>query len=449
MSSFNIKRGKDIQLKGEARREYIDVLAPQRVAIQPPDFRGLKARVLVKEGEKVQRGSVVIEDKDIDGLNLLSPISGTVKAINRGAKRALLSIVIENDKSNDSRDFKKYSAADIKKLKRKDIVASLLEGGLWPTIRQRPFGKIASPQDKPKSIFVRAINTDPLAADTDFILNDQEKDFQAGLNILTNLTDGKVHLCIKDTANSAALTSAEGVEVHLFSGPHPAGNVGTHIHHVDPINKGDVVWYVEAQDVVRIAQLFSTGQYPNRCVVALTGEGAKDNVYAFTLQGASIKDLLSGTDFAGKRCLTGSVLSGRDVGADGFLGFYDSQITIVPEGGNREFLGWLVPGFKKYTLSHTYASAFLPEKPVSLDTDENGGHRAIVLNHLYDSYVALDVVTYFLLKAILAEDIDEAERLGILECDPEDFALCTFVCPSKVNVGSIIRQGLDIIEKEG
>lgn len=449
MASFNIITGKDIKLRGAARKEYIDVLSPKTVAIQPPDFRGLKPRVLVKEGDSVKRGSVIMEDKAIDGLKLLSPVAGKVKAVNRGAKRALMSVVVENNKSTDAENFKKYDASGISGLKRDEIIQNLLAGGLWPCVRQRPFAKVASPSDMPKVIFVRATNTDPLAADADFILNDQEQDFQNGLDIISKLTDGKTHVCVKNTANSAALTSAKGVEVHLFSGPHPAGNIGTLIHKVDPINKGDIVWYIEAQDVIRIAQLFSTGQYPNRCVVALTGEGVKDNVYAFAITGTSFKDLLSGSKLDGNRCITGSVLSGRDVGQEGFLGFYDSQITVIPEGGTREILGWLVPGFKKYTLSHTYASAFLPEKEVSLDTDENGGHRAIVLNHVYDSYVALDVVTFFLLKAIIAEDIDEAERLGILECDEEDFALCTFACPSKTDVGAIIRRGLDIIEKEG
>ncbi|MBZ0166836.1 MAG: NADH:ubiquinone reductase (Na(+)-transporting) subunit A, partial [Candidatus Omnitrophica bacterium] len=200
---------------------------------------------------------------------------------------------------------------------------------------------------------------------------------------------------------------------------------------------------------IRIGQLILDGVYPNQVIVALTGEGCEKNVHARTVQGAAIKDLLPKTDFQGQRCLTGSVFNGRDIGADGFIGFYDTQISVIPEGGRRELLGWLMPGAKKYTLSHTYLSAFLPEQVSSLDTDENGGHRAIVLNDIYDKYTTLDVVTYFLLKAVIAGDVDEAERLGILECDAEDFALCSFACPSKTNVGAIIRRGLDVIEKEG
>ena len=256
-------------------------------------------------------------------------------------------------------------------------------------------------------------------------------------------------MCISSGAKSKALTQTKGVQTHQFSGPHPAGNVSTHIHHIDPIHKGDMVWYVEAQDVVRIASLLLNGAYPTERVVAVTGEGAVRRVYMKTCVGAPLATLLHSADLSQMRCLSGSVLTGRDVGADGHLCFYDSQITVIPRGGQRKLLGWMLPGFNKYTFSKTYASAFLPEKEMSLDTDENGSHRAMVLNHIYDSLVPLDIMTYFLLKAVIAGEIEEAENLGILECDEEDFALCSFACPSKTDVGGIIGEGLALIEREG
>lgn len=449
MGKYTFTKGKDIKLKGAVSDDVIKVPSPKLVAVQPPDFRGLKPRLAVQEGDAVKKGSPLLTDKEVDGLCVVSPVSGKVKAINRGHKRALLSVVVENDGKDTAEGFKSYKADQISKIKRDELIQELLAAGLWPMIRQRPFSKIASPAGQPKSIFVHAINTEPLAADVAKVLEGKEKLFQAGIDALTVLTSGKVHICAKEGVQLDVLTGAKGAECHQFSGPHPTGNVSTLIQAVDPINKGDIVWYVEAQDVARIGQFLLDGAYPQEVMVALTGEGCDKNAYARTVQGASLKELLPQTKFEGKRCLTGSVLNGRDIGADGFVGFYDAQVSVIPEGGRRELLGWLMPGAKKYTLSHTYLSAFLPEDTVSLDTDENGGHRAIVLNDTYDKYTTLDIVTFFLLKAVIAGDIDEAERLGILECDPEDFALGTFACPSKVNVGAIIRRGLDVIEKEG
>jgi Na+-transporting NADH:ubiquinone oxidoreductase subunit A len=293
------------------------------------------------------------------------------------------------------------------------------------------------------------MNTGPLAADVDFILQGKEEQFQAGLDALRRLTKGKVYLCVKHGAQSKALTRARGVETHYFAGPHPAGNVSTHIHYLDPIHKGDHVWYAEAQDVARIGSLFLEGVYPAERVVAVTGEGAGRKFYAKTIVGAPVSLLLQGSGLKGMRCISGNVLAGKDVGKNGFLSFYDSQVTVIPEGGKRTFLGWLSPGSDKYTFSKTFVSSFLPEKAVSLTTDKQGSDRAIVLNHIYDPLVSLDIMPYFLLKAVIGGDIEEAEKLGILECDEEDFALCSFACPSKTDVGGIIREGLELIEKEG
>lgn len=450
MGNFSIKQGRNIHLKGTARQKAVDIPLPQRVAIQPSDFRGLKPRLTVKVNDSVKVGTPVFTDKNIPEIRVASPASGKVVAINRGDKRALLSIVIETDGRQEAETYPKFGEDQITGIAKADVTELLLKGCLWPTIRQRPFSKVADPHKKPKSIFIHAMNTEPLALDVDVILEGREREFQVGLDILKQLTDGDVHLCAKKGSKSMALTNARRVKTHTFSGPHPAGNVSTHIHYVDPINKGDLVWYVEAQDVLRIAGLFLNGKYPADRAVAVTGEGAEGHQsYVKTIIGAPLSSLLGGHTPQGMRYISGSVLRGREVGSDGFICFYDSQITVIPEGGKRELLGWLSPGFDKYTFSKTYASSFLPEGEVSLDTDEHGGHRAIVLNNIYDSLVALDVMVYFLLKAVISGNIEEAEQLGILECDEEDFALCTFVCPSKTDVGGIISEGLALIEKEG
>lgn len=449
MASFTIKNGKNIKLAGGAKKETATPGLPAKVGIQPPDFRGLKPRLAVKEGDQVKVGSPVLTDKAIEGLQIVSPASGRVVAINRGDKRALLSIVIEIDGKQDKETFDIYSASQLSGLKREDVIKNLLNSGLWPVIRQRPFTKIANPKDAPKSIFVHAMSTEPLAADVDYLLEGKTADFQAGLSILKKLTDGAVNLCIDNASKSEVFTNIKDAQVHRFSGPHPTGNVGTHIHYVDPIQKGDLVWFVEAVDVARVGALFLKGTYPFEKTVAVTGEGAKNKVYVKSVEGAPVSFLAQGSDLQKVRCISGSVFSGRNVGAEGFIGFYNQQLMLLPEGGKRELLGWLTPGFNKFSFSHTYPTAFLPSENVSLTTDENGSHRAIVLNHVYDSLNTLDILTYFLLKAIYVNDIEEAEKLGILECDSEDFALCTFACPSKVDVAAIIREGLEVIEHEG
>lgn len=451
MSKYKVIEGRNIKIKGTAKKEIVDLALPKQAAIQPPDFKGLKPRVVVKVGDYVKVGSPIISDKVIEGLKIVSPVSGKITAVNRGDKRALIDIIIESDGNQEAESFQKFDKNSLGSISREDIIKTILNGGMWPCLRQRPFSQIARPTTSPKSIFIHAINTEPLALDVDFILNGQEERFQAGCDILSKLTDGKVHLCTAEGSTSKSLSSTKNVDIHTFHGPHPAGNVGTHIHYIDPIKKGDTVWYIEAQDVLRLADLFLNGVYPTERIVAITGEKAtvKNRVYTKTIIGAPLSILLQGSDLTGARCISGSILNGREVGANGFVGFYDSQISIIPEGGNREFLGWLVPGFNKYTFTKTFASAFLPEKEASLDTDTNGAHRAIVLNHLYDELVPLDIMTYFLLKAIIAGDIEESERLGILECDEEDFTLCSFACPSKTDVSGIIRQGLAVIQKEG
>ncbi len=449
MAVFRIKQGRDIRLTGAASKEIDTLPLPGKAVIQFSDFKGLKPRLCAKVNDAVKVGSPLFEDKTYPQIKVASPLSGKVSAIQIGEKRALLEIVIESDGKQDAVTFPKYNKDQIANISSRDVTKRLLEGGLWPVIRQRPFSKIPHPDVAPKSIFIHAMNTEPLALAVDFILEGKEERFQAGIEVLRRLTKGKVYLCAGEGAQSKALTRSKNVETHYFSGPHPAGNVSTHIHYLDPILKGDHVWYVEAQDVLRIAALFLGGVYSPERFVAVTGEGAPKRSYVQTVVGAPLSLLLRGHAAEGMRYISGSVLKGKDVGSEGSLGFYDSQVTVIPEGGKRELLGWMSPGFGKYTFSKTYASSFLPSKEVSLTSDKNGSERAIVFNNIYDSLVPLDIMTYFLLKAVLIGDIEEAERLGILECDEEDFALCTFACPSKTDVGEIIRDGLEYIEREG
>ncbi len=449
MSVFYIRKGKDIKLKGAAEKRVVSQPVPSKVALQPFNFRGIKPRVVVEIGQAVKVGTPLWFDKSHETVQFVSSVSGKVAAVNRGEKRVLLSVVVESDGKQEAVQFNKFARNQIPSLSSEQIIGQLMQAGVWPCLRQRPFSKIADSHTLPKSIFVHTMNTEPLAADIDLILENKEYEFQAGLDVLCRLTKGKVNLCFALSAEAKALTQAAGVEKHQFSGAHPAGNVSTHIHYVDPINKGDVVWYVEAQDVLRIGRLFLNGVFSPEQIVAITGEGIENRVYAKTVMGASIASLLEGQPKDGLRYISGSVLAGTNVGKDGFLCFYDSQVTVIPEGGKRRLLGWLTPGLDAYSFSSTFLSALKPAGEVSLDTDKKGSDRAIVFNYIYDDYMAIDVKPFFLFRSIVGGDIEEAEKLGILECDEEDFALCSFACVSKTDLGGVIRQGLDLIEKEG
>ncbi len=452
MSHFTIRQGRDLRLKGAPDPKVVELSLPVRVAVSPSDFTGLRPRVLVREGDEVSAGTPLLEDKNNPAVRIVSPAGGTVDAVVRGEKRSLRAIVIHTGgRQGPPLEFRKFSPQEIQSLAAETVIEHLLETGLWPCLRRRPFSRVADPGILPKALFVRAVNTEPLAPSTDVILEGREELFQVGLDIVRKLAEGQTHLCYSDSASARALLEARHVRRHTFSGPHPAGNVSTHIHYIDPVRKGETVWYIHARDVLRIASCFLDGVYPSRVTVALTGEGLREPCHVRTVQGASMKDLVRDKTREGRwRFISGSVLNGRDAGEDGFLSFYDSQVTVIPEGGRRRFMGWLSPGRDVYSLSRTFISSFGPLSGKRfVDTDTHGGRRAIVLNHVYDSLVPLDIMTYFLIRAVLAGDIEEAERLGILECDEEDFALCTFACPSKTDVGGIVRQGLNVIEREG
>lgn len=448
MSKFvKITKGLNINLVGEAEKVMVHAQHPDTVAIKPPDILGLTPKLAVAVGDKVEAGTPLFYDKGNDKIKVVAPLSGEVIEINRGEKRKILEVKILTDKQINYKEFKK---ADPKNLSREEIIETLMAAGAWPFIRQRPFAIMANPNDTPKSIFISAFDTAPLAPDNDFIVHSNGEDFQTGLDAICKLTNGKVHLNINaDTTPSKVFTNSKGVQINKISGKHPAGNVGVQIHHIDPINKGDIVWYLYPQDVLLIGRLFNQGRFDATRVVALTGAQVKSPKYYKTYIGASIKSIISDNTIAlNSRYISGNVLTGTKVSPEGYLGFYDTQVTIIPEGNYYEFMGWLMPGLNKLSNSRAFFSWLMPNKKYNLDTNLHGEHRAFVVTGEYEKVFPFDIYPVQLLKAIIVEDIDMIEKLGIYEVAEEDFALCEFVCTSKIEVQKIVRQGIDLIRRE-
>lgn len=441
-----IKKGLNINMIGEAEKTIKDLVTDQ-FAIKPTDFIGVFPKLKVNEGDSVQAGSPLFIDKYRDNIVFTSPVSGKVKEIKRGPKRILLEVKIEADGKNEAIDFKAESPA---KLKREEVIKKLLDSGVWPMIRQRPYSVIANPNDQPKSIFISTFDTAPLAPDNDLIVHGNGEAFQAGIDALAKLTNGKIHLNVDANAtHSKVFTNSKGVQINQFSGPHPAGNVGVQINKIDPINKGDVVWYCYPQDVLTIGRLFLTGKYDATRVVAITGSEIKKPAYVKTKIGAAVEALVKdNTTDVFKRLISGNVLTGTKVELDGYLSFYHTQLTAIPEGNYHEMFGWALPGFDKFSLSRSFPSFLFKNKKYKLDTNYHGGERALVMTGIYEKVFPFDIYPLQLLKAIIVEDIDLMENLGIYEVDEEDFALCEVVDTSKTNMQEIVRKGLDLMRKE-
>jgi Na+-transporting NADH:ubiquinone oxidoreductase subunit A len=443
---IKIKKGLTINLVGEAEKTVTEI-NPKYCAIKPTDFIGVFPKLLVQEGDPVKAGSPLFFDKYRERIHFTSPISGTVKELRRGEKRILLEIVIESDGKESAVDFGK---ADPNKLTRDEIIEKMLESGIWPMIRQRPYSIIAEPAVKPKAIFISAFDTAPLAPDYDLVVHGNGEAFQAGIDALVKLTDGKVHLDITaDAGASKVFTNCKGVQLNKFSGKHPAGNVGTQIAFIDPINKGDIVWYLRPQEVLHIGRLFLNGKVDATQLVALTGSEVKRPHYFKTKIGSSVDELIK-DNLAGDnvRCISGNVLTGDKLDKHGYLGFYHSQVTVIPEGDHYEFLGWALPGLGKFSFSHSYFSWLKPNAKYRLDTNYNGGERAFVMTGQFEKVFGWDILPLQLIKATMIDDIDAMERLGIYEVDEEDFALCEFVDTSKTEIQEIIRRGLELMRKE-
>jgi len=447
-TNIKIRKGLDIKLSGEASKSVVNLPLPEIFAIRPADFSGLTPKLLVKEGDEVKAGTPLFYDKSNEAVVFCSPVSGEVLEIVRGEKRKILEVKILADKEIKYESFNKSNPGD---LSGKQITEALLNSGAWPFIRQRPFGIIANPGEKPKSIFISAFDSNPLAPDNDFVMYDAAANFQTGLNALQKLTDGKVHLNVHADANVAAVfMNAKGVVLNKISGPHPAGNVGVQIHHIDPVNKGETVWYINPQDVLIIGKLFNEGIFDATRIIALTGSSVIDPAYYKIIIGYPVKNIIAdgGLKAGENRIISGNILTGYQIPPGGYIGFYDAQVTVVPEGGEFEFMGWLAPGFNKFSMSRTFFSWMTPNKKHDLNTNLHGEERPFVMTGQYEKVFPMDIYPVQLLKSILIEDIDLMEKLGIYEVVEEDFALCEFVCTSKIRSQEIIRRGIDLIRRE-
>jgi len=445
--TIKLKKGLDIRIAGKAEEIIRTPGESLMYGVKPVDFPGLTPRLLVKPGDPVKAGTPLFHNKLLPDVVFTSPVNGRVVDVVRGDRRKLLEVTIEK-KGDDYVDFGK---ADVLKLDQSEVKDKLLRSGLWPVIRQRPYHIIADPSDTPKSVFISGFDTSPLAPDYDYVMDNSDNElFQTGINAVSKLTGGKINLILNGNKEvSGKFKAISGVEITYFSGPHPAGNPGIHIHHIDPVNKGEKVWYINFQDIFAIGRLFAEGIYKPERLVALTGSEIVSTGYYRLLSGASVAAVAAQNIKPGNlRYISGNVLTGCRINHDGYLGFYDSQFTVIPEGDYSEFFGWALPGFRKFSFSRTFASSLFPSRDYKLDTNFHGGERAFVLTGQYEKVVPMDIFPLQLFKAIIAEDIDMMENLGIYEVAEEDFALCEFICPSKTEIQTIIRKGLDQMVKE-
>ena len=456
--TITIRKGLDIPINGAAEKRLTDARNIATYAVKPTDFVGLTPRLLVEEGSAVTVGDALFCDKNDERIRFTSPVNGHVKAIVRGEKRKLLEVVVEENIKFTSPKI--FNTADIKE--------AMLQCGLWTQLRQRPFGIVANPDDKPKAIFVSAFSSAPLAPDYDFIMQGKEAMLAKGLEALTTLTDGQVHICFRPGQRLAKHLSTFHfpLSTHYINGPHPAGNIGTQIAHIDPINKGEVIWTMNLQDVAVLGELVTTGIYKPEKIIAVAGPNIKNPHYYRVKSGVCLSEItnaqLLNNDYPNieaddptkeNRVISGDILSGTKIAADGFLGAYDDLVSILPEGDYYDFMGWLMPGFKKYSFSRTFLSGILstfhfPLSTLKFDTNTHGDERPLVFTGNFEQVFPFDIYPTQLIKACIVGDIDLMENLGIYEVEPEDFALCEFIDTSKTNIQAIIREALETLRKE-
>ena len=475
-NTITIRKGLDLPVDGAAELRLTDARSITTYAVKPTDFVGLTPRLVVEEGDTVHVGDALFVDKHDERIRFTSPVDGHVKAIVRGEKRKLLEVVVEADfksagsiGSDDQFSPTPQTAEEIK--------AAMLQCGLWALLRQRPFGIVANPDDQPKAIFVSAFDSAPLAPDYDFALQGKETFFAKGLEALGKLTDGKVHICFRPNQKLAEQFSILNSQfsIHFVKGPHPAGNIGTQIAKIDPINKGEVVWTMNAQDVAMLGELVTTGVYRPEKVIAVAGPNIKNPHYYRIKAGACLAEIIKGqllnndyprmdADDAAKknRIISGDILSGTQIAVDGFIGAYDDLVSILPEGDYYDFMGWLMPGIRKFSFSRTFISGFMPKstfKPMGIelprfeslwkfDTNTHGDERPLVFTGNFERVFPFDIYPTQLIKACIVGDIDLMENLGIYEVEPEDFALCEFIDTSKTDIQAIIREALEQLRKE-
>ncbi len=475
--TITIRKGLDLPISGAAEKRLTDARSITTYAMKPTDFVGLTPRLLVEEGDRVAVGDALFCDKGDERIRFTSPVSGQVKAVVRGEKRKLLEVVVEADSKSTS-----LSSSDFKSLPTSmdagAIKEAMLQCGLWTQLRQRPFGTIANPDDKPKAIFVSAFSSAPLASDYDFVMQGKEFMLVKGLEALTQLTDGEVHICFRPNQRLAKQLSTPNSQLstHFIKGPHPAGNIGTQIAHIDPINKGEIIWTMNLQDVAVLGELVATGIYKPERVVAVAGPNIKNAHYYRVKSGACLAEITkaqllnheypkmdSNDATEENRVISGDILSGTQITADGFLSAYDDLVSILPEGDYYDFMGWLMPGFRKFSFSRTFLSGFMPKstfKPMGIelprfenfwkfDTNTHGDLRPLVFTGNFERVFPFDIYPTQLIKACIIGDIELMENLGIYEVEPEDFALCEFIDTSKTDIQQIIREALEKLRKEG
>lgn len=441
---IEIKTGLDLPIKGSPKQEIGEGNAVTRVAVIGSDYPGMKPTMLVKEGDQVKLGQPLFADKKNEGVQFTAPGSGKVIEINRGERRVFQSVVIELDGKDTAVTFKSH--ADLSALTRDAVVEELVESGLWSAIRRRPYEKIPAINAVPHSIFVNAMDTNPLAGDQALAIARQPEAFVDGISVISKLTEGTVFVC----RDPKASFDAGSAQVETFSGKHPAGLVGTHIHHLDPVGEGKEVWHLSAQDVIAIGRLFKEGVLSTERVISLAGPSVKAPRLVVTRVGASLDELTAGElEDGSHRVVSGSILGGRTAaGVFGYLGRYHQQVSVLEEGTHRVPFGWLSPGTNKHSVMGIYLSKLMPGKLLDYTTNTNGSPRAMVPVGAYEKVMPLDVLPTQLLRSLIVGDTDMAVKLGALELAEEDLALCTYVCPGKYEYGPILRDNLTTIELE-
>ena len=443
---IKLRKGLDINLKGKAAAEVMAVKEPGFYALCPDDFTDVTPKVVVKEQEYVMAGGPLFIDKNHPEVKFVSPVSGVVTCVERGARRKVLSITVE---AAAEQDFEEFGKKNVAQLDGAAVKEALLNAGMFAFIKKRPYDVVADPTIAPNAIFVSAFDSNPLAPDFEVALKGEEANFQTGLDALAKMA--KTYLNVSVNQKSSALTQAKNVTVTAFDGPHPAGNVGVQINHIAPINKGETVWTIDPQAVIFIGRLFNTGRVDLTRTVAITGSEVKKPAYCKLKVGALLTDVLADNVNKDKelRYISGNPLTGKQIPANGFLGAFHSQVTVIPEGNDvHEMLGWIMPRFNQFSVSHSYFSWLMGKKEYTLDARVKGGERHMIMANEYDKVLPMDIMPEYLIKAIIAGDIDRMEQLGIYEVAPEDFALCEFVCSSKMELQRIVREGLDMLRRE-
>ena len=445
MSTFNLLKGHNLKLKGQPSRNVIEVPDSELYCIHPYQYKGMKPKLLVKKGDKVKIGTPLFYDKTKDSVKIVSPVSGLVEDIIFGKRRIIEKVLIKKQ-GEESETLDKYDV-ESDNSKFKDF---LLDSGLWSYLRQRPFSKVPDPTVKPRAIFLTMHQTAPFSLDLEHIMSGSKKELLYGMKLLSGLTEGNLFLSLKKGSTFFKNEDLDEVNINYFGGPHPSGNIGVQIHHIEPIaNKDDLVYYISMQDLLSIVNTLKSGKYDFNKIISCGGTGISNPSYYKIKRGALIKDVVGDIDVNKYRIISGDVLSGTIANLDDSLNSFDEVLSVIPEIQEREFVGWALPGLKKYSLSNTFVSSALGLEDSDLETGLNGSIRAIIPFGRWERVLPMDIFPDFLIKSILSQDIEQMEKLGIYECDPEDFALCSFVCQSKVEVSQIVSDGLDLIEREG